>query len=451
MRSPWLPKLSWLAGQTLMELLPVWMLCTLVRATYREAVLIDFGTGFSLQLLAALAGWTSRRFLWPALLRAALLLATGSCLVIGIMGLRAPTASSAFAWIIAIYLVTRGLFCGLSAGEPGAALRWFGWGAGACVLFAAFLALSGTPDAALPSGTLRGLCLAYFTLGALLAGLDQRRSVLAGTEQSSTLSAPALFAVLAPVLAFASVAVLPVIATEGTGSLVRASGAGFVMLVHGVNELLRYAGRAIETVLRWLGSFWGNNAAEAGPPAAIGCGEGHWSPLVQARPSETQLVSGEALSVLISVTLALALAYVVLGLARRRAGPPASSEARHIQEESGSSWSWRLLLEPLNRLRTHAHTTTTAPPPAAGTQDLRALYRALIAWAAAHGQRRRVCTTAGEFSAQLSREYPSRQRELQQLEHYYALERYAERSPQGAELEHARALLGSITRDQQAK
>jgi hypothetical protein len=84
-------------------------------------------------------------------------------------------------------------------------------------------------------------------------------------------------------------------------------------------------------------------------------------------------------------------------------------------------------------------------PVGEASTDVRELYRALLIWAKAHGERRSVSTTAHEFAMQLSRTLSTRRLQISQLTEYYTRERYAERRCTPAETQEARRLLEDIT------
>ena len=192
-----------------MEALPLWMLVTLVQHSAALLSDVSFTHCWSLQLTAACAAWTVRRFRMRPALNALTLSAAGLSLVYTSQLL---LVSEPAAWLLSSYLCVRGLFMGLYAGKPGAVLRWFGLGTGFCVLLLAFIALAGTPRSALPYEALRSLAVAYFLLGALLTGLHQA---------SGALTAPALISVFVPTLVLLASSVLLVFGPQAAGWLVR--------------------------------------------------------------------------------------------------------------------------------------------------------------------------------------------------------------------------------------
>lgn len=439
-----------------MEMLAVWMVCVVVRERLPGSVPWSFTQCWLLQGVAAVVAWRVGSFQLPSLWQPLLLLAVGTCLVVGFVALplggpsQSEPARLVFSWLIASYLCVRGLFAGLRAGGAGAVLRWFRLGGGWVVLWSAFLALSDTPAAELPMRELHGLCLGYFVFGATLAGLDQRRATLALAGQTPILSPAALLAIVGPVAACAALALVPELGGQEARWAMRRASAGLSALEHWVLELLSLLG----LFLRWLSSLWWTRNTEHPAPPGIELPKHSGDPLVQMQPIKAYGDGHEALVVVVIALAVILLVYLWSVASRRRDRAPASDDSTLVDEDRSSTWSWDLLLQPwhalqarLAQLRSSEARRSLRPR---SLQSLRDVYCALLVWAAERGEPRGASHTAREFGARLAGRLPSKRRQLAQLEEYYAIERYAERRATRGQLEHARALLDEVTNPQQS-
>jgi hypothetical protein len=228
--------------------------------------------------------------------------------------------------------------------------------------------------------------------------------------------------------------------------LVRTGFSGLQSIVHELLVVVHWVGVALADAARWLGSLWSaGQGAPRAPHATDGSGE-DWLPL--ARPNDaSSFVRSEYILGLLVLMLGLGVAALfLLGLARRRTALR-TGQGFEEHEEASSTLSWQLLLEPLARLR-KAYWRRSGQPTVSSAVDpnsLRAVYRALLVWAATQNERRAASTTAQEFARQLADRFVGKRRSIMQLTHYYMHERYAERTCSPAETAHARALLDEVT------
>jgi hypothetical protein len=130
-----------------------------------------------------------------------------------------------------------------------------------------------------------------------------------------------------------------------------------------------------------------------------------------------------------------------------------------VQEESISLWSLALLGEQLRSLihgwaaglrsqRSALADRFRSQPGAAGADrphDVRAIYRALLRWAADRGQPRAKACTPHEFAAQLARANLTRRPGIELLTTYYESERYGAKQTKLIQLQHAQHLFEQVT------
>jgi hypothetical protein len=239
---------------------------------------------------------------------------------------------------------------------------------------------------------------------------------------------------------------LPVLGLQGTSRLVRTGFSGLQTIVHALLVVVHWVGLALADAARWLGSLW---TAGHGDPRAHHANDGYgedWLPL--ARPQDMSSFAGdEYILGLLVLMLGLGFAaYFLFGLARKRAGLQRSAGSEE-QEEETSTLSWPLLLQPLARLRNLYRRGSNRPAVRSPVDpnSLRAVYRALLVWAAAQKERRAASATAQEFARQLADRFVGKRRPIMQLTDYYMHERYGERTCSPAEKAHARALLDEVT------
>jgi hypothetical protein len=147
------------------------------------------------------------------------------------------------------------------------------------------------------------------------------------------------------------------------------------------------------------------------------------------------------------LTAALFLRFWLAARVRERAG--------ELLEDSASTLSFRGVLERwrgrlgaaralLSRGRGELRSLFQ---PSRQPQDVRALYRQLLRWAAAHGHARRGGVTAWELAHELGEAYPDRRSELQALTAHYQAVRYGAHTASEAELARARELLAAVLRE----
>ena len=204
---------------------------------------------------------------------------------------------------------------------------------------------------------------------------------------------------------------------------------------------LSLLGMWIAGFLRWLGSLFEAGGTVVGPPDAVSGSGVTWSPLVRFKPIVWRMASSETVAVLLVLLGVLVLVHILASLARKRAQD--TTEDQPVHEEQLTTWSWQLLLQPLARLRRKQSVSLSLT--AAAPNGVRGIYRALLAWAAQHGQPRALSTTPQELAQQLSAQLPDQRGAVTALTDYYAQERYAERPCTSDEQEHARTLLEQVT------
>jgi hypothetical protein len=438
-------ELGFVAAQVVMELLPVWMVVTLLRHNAQQLLAAGFASCVLLQLSAAIATWQSQRWRLSVALRATLLAVFGAAMfwlwLQLASDLPATPQQPVFLWCLGLYLYVRGTFIGLHAGRPGAVLRWFRLGLALSVLLFSFLALSGTPVSELPFAALRGLCLAHCLWGAVLTGLDQRRAAAAAV------SSAAWVAVLGPVLTILALASFVVFGPQGVRWLVYRAVSALLSAKQQLGAALHDFGAFFAELLRWLGSLFQHALGGGAPPAAPSGQPETWAPLVQLHPATWFTGNTHTLHVALLLIGAVLLAYLLMSWGRQSASTAAAPEQFPENEERGSTWSWQQLRDALRaRLRVRTQRAHEPVVSSASGRDMRALFRSLLAWASARGLQRSASTTAHELAAQLAHQQPDKRDAIERLRAYYELERYAQRTASHAELEHARTLLDDVTR-----
>jgi hypothetical protein len=444
MRSRWLNELGFLALQALVEVLPLWLLVTLLQHNAGMLTGVSFAHAWALQLAASVPGRRLSRLQLPAALRFLLLVAAGLMLLVAAQPLFAsPSDHGALPWLLAGSLCVRGLFMGANLDRPGAVLHWFKLGSGSCALLLAFIALSGTPRAELPYDQLRSLSIAYLFGGALLSGLHQRRTTLA----SAALTPAALVSVLGPTLILVLCSVLLVFGPKAAGWVVREGVATVSHAASLLQSALSVLGTWLVAFLRWFaGLFEPVSGTRTTPHAPITHGPpGMWNTVVRYRTIALRADDSEVVAVLVLLLTTFVLLHALFHLARRRSRTPAAAPEVTLHEEQHTTLSLQQLLQPLGRLL-RRQPKRTLPLTAAELSPLREVYRALLSWAARDGRAREPSTTPHELAEQLAAQHPDKGRALSELTDLYAIERYAERPCTDAEQERARTLLHELTR-----
>jgi|GEM_PF-6833490 len=443
MCSRWLNELGFLAVQALVEVLPVWLLVTLVQHNAGMLTGVSFTQAWALQLAASVPGRSLSRLQLRAALRFVLLVAAGLLLLLASQPLFAsPSDQARLPWLLSGYLCVRGLFMGASLDRPGAVLRWFKLGSGFCVLLLAFIALSATPRAELPYDQLRSLSIAYLFGGALLSGLHQRRTSMA----SAALTPAALVSVLGPTLILALCSVLLVFGPQAAGWVVRSGVATVSHAASLLESALSLLGTWFVTFLRWFaGLFEPVSGTMTTPHAPLAHGPpGMWNTVVRYRTIALRAGDSEVVAVLVLLLTAFVIVHAMINLARKRSRATAAAQAVTVHEEQHTTLSWQQLRKPLNRLLRRKR-KPTLPLTAAELSPLREIYRALLSWAARHGRAREPSTTPYELAQQLATQHPDKGIALSELTDLYAKERYAERTCTDAEQERARTLLHELS------
>lgn len=153
-------------------------------------------------------------------------------------------------------------------------------------------------------------------------------------------------------------------------------------------------------------------------------------------------------SVLLKIVLPLVCIGILLLLIRLAMKRRRTIILRRDGDLHESVWSWTLFLSQLRALLlalwqrffpAPALSTAAGPLPAAiegapTVRDIRAIYRALLAWAASRGHARRKEETPYEFEARLDQKMPTIETQLQEVTEVYTATRYGEIVPDEMEV-----------------
>ena len=351
-------------------------------------------------------------------------------------------------WVVGVFLTARGVLIGARRPDPASARRWFLMGAIVLVGLFALLARGGVELSELPRAELQALISGYFLGGTCLCALIERRTSHA--RQHLPLQHTFVFSVALalPVCVLALSSAVLAVGAFGARSVVEQLQQLSFALLRIVWDVCFGIAQLIASGLRLLATTFGEAPHDRPPPGSgdshsvFGLGRWH-DPLTR-----TQL---DALPGVLGLAVLLVAAWYTYFLLRRRT----QLHTSEIVEDSSSLWSlrraherFRARLLALRALAARGRGQLAARVSAyRAPRDMRAAYRQLLRWAAAHGNPRRSGVTPRELAEQLGQAYPEMRQQLQQITAYYHAERYAGGTTSEAALEHARALLDELQRE----
>ena len=452
-------------GQCCMDSAWVYACMRVVGALVPSALELSWGRVLGLQLGAALAvrgvvglGWSVPVQLLAALIVLAQFLfgtlapphADWTLRVITepwLYGVNITGPLTFLVWLVGVFLTARGVLIGARSAAAAAVRRWFLVGAIMLVGLYALLARGGVALSELPVAELQALTGGYFLGGTCVCALIERHA--AHARQRLPLQHAAAFAVALalPVCALGlSSAVLALGAFGARAVIEQARQLGFWFLQMVWTSCLAIA-HLLVGFLRLLATAFGEARIQPSQPGAgtkervFGLGRWH-NPLTHAEL--------DALPGVLGLAVLLIVGWYTFFLLRRRV----LAHVPEVLEQSSSLWSWRRALE---RLRSSISGARALLDRGRGQlaalvgeyrapRDIRAVYRQLLRWAAAHGHPRGRGVTPLELSEQLGQAYPDRRQQLQELTGYYNAARYAAEPTSEQTLQHARALLDELQR-----
>jgi hypothetical protein len=448
-------------GQCCMDGAWVYACSSVVTALVPSALDLSLGRVLLLPLTAALGVRAVVALRWPVLVQlVAAVLVLGqflfSTLAPSAWTLRAITQPWQYGvnisgpltflvWLVGIFLSARGLLIGARSAEAASVRRWFLVGAIGFVGLFALLARAGVAIAELPSVELQALTSGYFLGGSCVCASIERHT--AHARQQLPLQHTVVFAVALalPVAALALSSALVAVGAFGVRTLIEQGQQLGFWLLQLVWSVCFEIAKLIAGFLRLLAVAFGEAQPESSQPGpgtahkVFGLGRWH-NPLTRAEL--------DALPGVLGLAVLLIVGWYMFFLLRRRV----QADAADIVEDSSSLWSWGRALE---RLRARLLALRSRVERGRGQlaelvneyrapRDMRAVYRQLLRWAAAHGHPRRPGMTPLELAEQLERAYPERRPELHAITLYYNAARYGAATESEQTLEHARALLDAL-------
>lgn len=382
------------------------------------------------------------------------------------LGVEVSGAFITLAWVVALFVVGRGLLVGTLPQTPTTVSRWFVGGVGVLVTLFAVTAGGSVPAARLPTIELRNLVLVYFIAGLALTALVHRQSVQSRAAVRSRLSFGWIVAIFVPV----ALVIAAGAAISGGRHTVRSVMSATVSLLGLLYQLGVWIAAFLWQAVLWLW-YWvallyhwllsvlpsGSTRSESGagpvwvpkPPPAL-----HVEQTRLVVPT-TDIVPIVAI-VLSIVLLALFLRILLKARTRR--------ETTAVVEESESIWSWALLREQVSALWRALGSSLASrrallldrlgrrrvAPDTALALDAREIYRAFLMWAARRGQTRSPATTPFEFADQLSPIIAVGETRIDQVTACYVRARYGAVNVPDEELARTRRFVGELQSEHRA-
>lgn len=342
----------------------------------------------------------------------------------------AISAGEVFVLAAMVLLVwCRGLWLGATPADSVALHRGFIGGVIAFLVLFIVLAFGKGTGVERFTATLRMLVLSYFVLAPSMLALVHLETLHSRTAVRQPVSFAWIVALVAPTtLIVATGLALSFGMAPVLRGLMQATMLAWLLLWHAVVWALYWP----LVALAWLANLLSATLPEAMRPG----GRVHIPPpRPPPPPADLFGLPSDRLIVVLIVGAVLLGALFLWRLLRR----PRVAQARHIDEERSSAWSWSLfraqLLAAWQRLFNHflrhrlSLSRTVAsrrvePGPAHGPADIRALYRRLLRWAASRGHPRGAATTPDELWRELAAAMPAASASVALITGYYEQTRY---------------------------